>query len=199
MMPSSWNGTNILRLISSQRAISSADESKPRRELGAAHVGEQIEHVQRPAEHPHGHDVGVGVVVEAGFRCIRIAVVKLVGPHHAANLVAPALVVECGDARPEAGDLEDQLRAVELQKLDVVGDLEVLPDVVGDGAADVALQVGVVGHPALRARVQVELLGFLLAVAAALPREHRPLVTRRCWPRRAPRPGAGSGTSAAIG
>ncbi len=103
---------------------------------------------------------------------------KLVGAHHAANLVAPALVVEARDARPEAGDLEDQLGAVELQELDVVGDLEVLPDVVGDGAADVALQVGVVGHPALRARVQVELLGLLLSVAAALPGKHRPLETR---------------------
>ena len=102
---------------------------------------------------------------------------KLVGTHHAADLVASALVIEARHARPEAGDLEDQLRAVGMQKLEVVSDLEVLPDVVGDGAADVALQVGVVGHPALRARVQVERLGFLLAVASALPGEHRSLVS----------------------
>ena len=124
---------------------------------------------------------------------------KLVRAHHAADLVAPALVIERGEARPEAGDLEDQLGAVELQKLDVVRDLEVLPDVVGDGAADVALQVGVVRHPALRARVQVELLRFLLAVAAALPREHGALEPGAAWPRRAPRRGVGSGTSAATG
>ena len=124
---------------------------------------------------------------------------KLVGTHHAADLVAPALVIEARDARPEAGDIEDQLRAVGMQKLDVVSDLEVLPDVIGDGAADVALQVGVVGHPALRARVQVERLGLLLTVAAALPGKHRSLVSGRRGGARAPRPGAGSGTSEAIG
>src|SRR5919198_6077736 len=97
---------------------------------------------------------------------------KLVGAHHAADLVAPPLAIERGDARPEAGDLEDQLGAVELQELDIVRDLEVLPDVPGDGAADVALQISVVRHPALGSRVQVELLRFLLAVAAALPREY---------------------------
>ena len=103
---------------------------------------------------------------------------KLVGAHHAVNLIAPALVIETRDARPEAGDLENQLGAVELQKLDIVSDLKVLPDVVGDGAAHVALQVGVVRHPALRVRVQVELLGFLLSVAAALPGKHRALKPR---------------------
>src|SRR5919108_375620 len=101
---------------------------------------------------------------------------RLMSSHRAADLVAPPVAIERGDARPEAGDLEDQLGAVELQELDVVRDLEVLPDVPGDGAADVALQVGVVRHPAPRSRVQVELLRFLLAVAAALPREHGALV-----------------------
>ncbi len=102
---------------------------------------------------------------------------KLVGAHYAADLVTPTLVIEARDARPEAGDLKNQLRAVGVQKLDIVRDLEVLPDIVGDGTADVALQVGVVGHPALRARVQVERLRFLLTVAAALPGKHRPLVS----------------------
>ncbi len=43
-------------------------QPQPRRELGATNVGEQVEHVQRAAQHPHGHDVGVGVVIEAGRR-----------------------------------------------------------------------------------------------------------------------------------
>ena len=115
-------------------------QAKPRREFGATHVGKQVEHLQRPAKHPHSHDVGIGVVVEAGRCRIRIAVVKLVGTHHAADLVASAIVIEARDARPEAGDIEDQLRTVGMQKLDIAGDLEVLPDVMGDGTAYVALQ-----------------------------------------------------------
>lgn len=104
-------------------------QAQPRRELGVPHLGQQIDNLQRPAQHPHRHDVGIGVVVEAGRCCIRIAIVKLVGTHHAADLVAPARVVEAGDARPETGDIQDQLRAVGMQKLDIARDLEVLPDI----------------------------------------------------------------------
>ena len=97
---------------------------------------------------------------------------KLVWSHDAVDLVASALIVEMGDAGPEARDLEHQLGAVKPQKLDVVSDLKVLPDVIGDGAPHVALQVRVIRHPALRARVQIEFLRFFLSVAPALPREH---------------------------
>ena len=103
---------------------------------------------------------------------------ELVGAHHAVNLIAPPRVIELRQARPEAGDLEQQLGAVALQKLDIVGDLKVLPDVIGDGAAHVALQVGMVRHPALRARIQVQVLGFLLAIAATLPGKHRAVEPR---------------------
>src|ERR1700687_2087394 len=48
---------------------------------------------------------------------------------------------------------------------------------MGDAASHVALQVGVVGYPALRARVQVERLSLLLTIASALPGEHRSLVS----------------------
>ena len=104
---------------------------------------------------------------------------KLVGTHHAADLVAPAQVIEGRDTRPEAGDIEDQLCAVGIQKLDVVSNLEVLPDVISDGTAYVTLQVGVIEHPTLRARVQVECLSLFLTIASALPGEHRPLVSGR--------------------
>src|SRR5690606_19733678 len=43
------------------------------------------------------------------------------------------------------------------------------PDVVGDGGIDVPLQMGVVRQPAPRLGVEVELLGLLAAIAAALP------------------------------
>ena len=56
----------------------------------------------------------------------------LVGTDHPADHVAIASRVVCGDARPEASDLDEDLRAEEGQELDVVGRLVVLPDVVGD-------------------------------------------------------------------
>src|SRR5690606_13671106 len=67
--------------------------------------------------------------------------------------------------------------AVERQELPILGDLVVAPDVVGDGGIDVALQVGVVRQPAAGLRVQVQDLGFLAAVAAALPGIHGALET----------------------
>ena len=54
----------------------------------------------------------------------------------------------------------------------VIGDLIVLPDVVGNGHVDVALAVGVIGNPPPGVRIQVQRLGFLPAIAAALPRVH---------------------------
>src|ERR1044071_4914312 len=103
---------------------------------------------------------------------------ELVGSHHAMNLVAPALLVESRDTRPEARDLDDQLGAVSLQKLDIVGDLVILPDVPDDGAPYMALKVSIIGNPAFRPRIQIQFLGFLLAVAAALPWEHGASETR---------------------
>jgi len=98
--------------------------------------------------------------------------VKFVGTHYSANLIAPALVIETRYARPKACDIENQLGALEDQKLQIVGDLKVLPDVVGDSAAHVALEIGIVRHPTLRVRVEVALLRFLLSIAAALPWKH---------------------------
>ena len=81
---------------------------------------------------------------------------------------------QVADVGPEAGDLQQHLGALGVQELGVAGGLAVLPDVVGDGGADVVLEAGVVGQPASRARVEVQALGLLAAVAAALPRVHRP-------------------------
>jgi hypothetical protein len=65
--------------------------------------------------------------------------VELVGSHHARDLVAPLALVVGRDAREEAGDLEQQLGAVGIQELVIVGDLVIAPDVVGDRGIDVAL------------------------------------------------------------
>ena len=103
--------------------------------------GSALEHVEGATEAPDGHDVRVGVVVEAGLVAVRVALVVLVGTHHAADAVAVLDVVIGRDRRPEPGDLEHHLCAEEAQELEVARRLEVLPDVVGDRRVDVALEV----------------------------------------------------------
>jgi hypothetical protein len=58
------------------------------------------------------------------------------------------------------------------EELQIAGGLVVLPDAVGHGETDVALQVGGVGEPVPRLRVEVRPLALLTAVAPGLPREH---------------------------
>src|SRR5660397_101927 len=98
--------------------------------------------------------------------------------HDPQYLVAVQLPIVGGDAGPKAGDLQDHFRAVEAHELRVTGGLIVLPDVVGHGSVYVPLQPAVVREPAAGARVQVNPLCLLPAVAAALPREHGPSVSR---------------------
>src|SRR5918995_1163699 len=102
---------------------------------------------------------------------------ELVWTHDAMDLVPPAIRVELGDGRPEAGDLQHHLGTVTEQEFVVLGRLVVPPDVVEDGRIDVPLVVAEVAIPASRARVEVDDLGLLLAVATALPGVHRPPVT----------------------
>ena len=73
-------------------------------------------------------------------------------------------------AREQARAFDDQLGAVISQEREITGDLEVLPDVVRDREIDVTLEMGVIGEPATRSRVQMEPLRLLLPVAPALPR-----------------------------
>jgi hypothetical protein len=54
-----------------------------------------------------------------------VALVELVGPHHAVDLVAVTLRVVVRNRGPEARDLEHQLGAVVAQELPVVGGLVV--------------------------------------------------------------------------
>ena len=101
----------------------------------------------------------------------------LVGADNPPDHVPIAGRVEGGDARPEAGDLDEHLRAIEGQELDVVGRLVVQPDVVCDRGVDVSLETGVVRDPAAGARVEVDRRGQLGAVRAALPRVRGPVVS----------------------
>src|SRR6266704_6816387 len=105
--------------------------------------------------------------------------------YHAADLVALPRGVEVSDRCPEARDLEHHLRAVAVEELQVIGGLEVVPDVVEDGGVDVPLVMAEVRLPAARQRVEVDALGFLGALAAALPGEHR--APESCLPGRCPR------------
>ena len=83
-----------------------------------------------------------------------------------------SVVVVRGEARHEPGNFDDHGTAAEPYELDVARDLVVAPGVVGDRKVDVALPAGVIGEPPPGLRVEVEGLGLLPAVAAALPREH---------------------------
>src|ERR671913_1800199 len=105
---------------------------------------------------------------------------ELVWTHDAMDLVPPAIRVELGDGRPEAGDFQHHLGTVAEQEFVVLGRLVVSPDVVENGRIYVPLVVAEVPIPASRAWVKVDDLGLLLAVATALPRVHRTPVTGVC-------------------
>ena len=98
---------------------------------------------------------------------------EFIGTHHATDLVTVRVPVQGRHAGPEQGDVEHQLGAIELQKLGVMGDLKVLPYIIGDRTSDVTLKIRIIRHPTLRVRVEIELVGLFLSVAAALPGKHR--------------------------
>src|SRR5690606_29549643 len=117
-------------------------------------------------------DVGVGVVAKSWFGGMRESVVIFVGAHDSGDVEATGFGIFGGEAGEEAGDFEKHFCAVKDEELAVGGGLPVLPDVVGDGDVDVALAVAVVGNPASGCGIEMDGLGFLAAIAAALPREH---------------------------
>ena len=141
-------------------------------QLAAPAVGQHAHAFEGVLEHPDNHYVGVGVVVQARLVPPGIAVVVLVGPHYPAYVESVTCSVVGRQARPELGDLEDDFRAVLVEKIQVAGRLVVLPGVVGDGGVGMALQMRMVWQPPSRLWVQVHLLGFLAPVGPALPREH---------------------------
>ncbi len=135
--------------------------------------GQRAQDVQGAREHPRGHDVGVGVVVQPGGVLSRVGVVVLVGPHHTVDHVAVRGPVVHGHVGEGPGDLQEELGPEIAQEREVPGGPIVPPDVVGDRQTHVTLEVGVVGEPLPGARVQVCALGLLTAVARALPGEER--------------------------
>ena len=130
---------------------------------------------------------------------VGIAGVELVGPDDAPDAVAVALFVVGGPADPEPGDLGQHLGAVVDQVGQVAGDLVELPHVVGDGDTDVVRAGAGIRIPAAAARIEVQPLAFLAAVAAGLPGEHRAGVAGRARRRGGPPAAAGSGSAAATG
>ncbi len=141
-------------------------------QLAPPRLGKQLDQLECPAQHPDGHHVGVGVVVQSRFGSACVAVVVFVRPHDALDLVAVEGRVVAGDTRPEPTDLEDHLRPVGDHELEVRRGLEVVPDVVGDRRIDVSLEMGRIGQPPAGERIEVQCLGLLATVAAALPRVH---------------------------
>ena len=134
---------------------------------------QQIQRIDGAHDHPHRHHVRIRVVVDAVVGGVGIAGVELVGPDDALDAEAVALFVVGGQADEEACDLGDQLRAVVDQVGEVAGDLVERPRTVGDGDADVVRAGAGVGIPVAAARIEVQPLTFLAAVAAGLPGKHR--------------------------
>ena len=99
--------------------------------------------------------------------------VELVWAHDAVDLVAVTLAVVMRDRGPEPRDLEHHLGSVLAEKLEVVRDLVVVPDVVEDRRVHVTLVAAEVRVPPSREWVDMHDLRLLFAVAAALPRVHR--------------------------
>ena len=114
-----------------------------------------LQRLQCSLEHPDGHDVGVGVVAQALFIGIGVAVVIFVRPHDPVDLVAIRFAVVRGDAGPEPGDFDEHLRAGEAQECEAPGDHVVLPHVIGDRDVDMTLAVCAIGQLASRHRVEV--------------------------------------------
>ena len=170
--------------MSRHRASSSSSMPQPAAQrLGAAR-GQQRQQLAGDIAQPRHHDVGVGVVAQPALRRIRVLLVELVRAHHAVDLIALALGIEVRDRCPEAGDLEHHLRAIVAQERLVMRGLEVVPDVVEDRRVDVPLVMAEVRLPAARNGVEMDALGLLGALAAALPREHR--APESCLPGRRP-------------
>ena len=167
-------------------------------QLVAADGRQRREHVAGPVQEPHRHDVGVGVVVDAGFACARIARRVLVGTHDAADPVPVGGRVVDGDVGEEPRDLEHHLGAVVGEELQIAGGLVVLPDAVGHGETDVALKVEVSESQCpdcgLRCARWLSSRPSLPDCQGTWPRDVRPR-----GPRVGRRPGHAPGTAAASG
>src|SRR5690606_33754449 len=74
--------------------------------FAGADVGAGGGDLQGALQQPDGHDVGVGVVVQAGSVGAGVAGLVFVGAHDAADLVAAGGGVEHGQRGEEAGDLD---------------------------------------------------------------------------------------------
>src|SRR6185437_9757117 len=148
-------------------------------QLAASLRGERCEQIERAGQAPRRHYVRIGVVVHAWFVAVWITVVVFVRSHHVTDIIAAAATVPSGDARPKAGDLEEELGSVQVKELGVARGLIVLPDVVGNSGAGVPLAVRVIPYPVPGAGIEKRDIGLFPPVAAALPREHRASISGR--------------------
>src|SRR5208337_390528 len=120
-----------------------------------------------------GHQVRVTVVIEPRRFPAGNARVIFIRPDDAEDFVAIEAFVVSRDAGPELRDFQEHLRAGKVEKVAVARHFGILPDVIGNGRVDVALEQRFIGNPPARSRVEMHDLTFLAAIAAALPRKHR--------------------------
>src|SRR5437764_14626575 len=106
---------------------------------------------------------------------------ELVRAHDAVDLIAATFRVEVGDARPETRDLHHHLGARPEQEVGISRGLDVVPDVVEDGRADVPLILARVWFPEPGRSVGLHDLGPFLAAASSLPGVHRTAEAAHAW------------------
>ena len=148
-------------------------QSEPIPERTAIACFEQRHRLDRTAQHPRGHDIGVGIVPKPLPGRAGVPVMELVRAHHATDIVTVGRLVVAGQAGEKSCDFEQQLGALMDEEFRVTGGLVVLPYAVGDGEANMPLMMGIVGHPLFIAHVVKLGRSLFAALNTALPREHR--------------------------
>ena len=106
-----------------------------RRVGGRPRLAQAVQRRRRALQGPHAHIVGVGVVVHHHVEFVR--------PHHAIEAVQAGFPALFHPAGQKTSDLQQHFRPVIVQKIQIAGDVGVVPDAVGHGGAGLQLQAGV--------------------------------------------------------
>ena len=144
-------------------------QTKALGELHPPPQGQGLEDVERPPQYPHRHHIRVGVVVHPLILGLGVTRVELVGPHHPTDDEAVRVVVVSGERGPVAGDVQDHLRALLLEEVQVTGRLVVVPRGEGHPQTGMPLEMADIRQPAAGHGVEMDELAHLAAVAARLP------------------------------
>ena len=131
-----------------------------------------LKHFQGLGENPNRHDIGIGVVVESRLTGIRIGFMIFIWSHNAQDFITVKLrIIRCNTG-PEASDLQNHLGTVKRQEFQILSSLIILADIIYYGRVYMTLISGIIRNPSAGLGIQMDFLGFLPAIASALPGIH---------------------------